>query len=151
MATAYGIPAAVHGKGGLERSGARRHRLRPLPNEDLFLFVKTIDNSRVVRQADPRARLSVVKFIGSSFAVAVLLVALMLPHAWGLMANFQIEALRQEQKKLAEERDSLEVEEAALTSTERLLERARQSEFGVPAPQDEIYVDTKPVLNAGTR
>lgn len=151
MATAYGIPVAIHGKGSSERSGARKHRLRPIPNEDLFLFVKTIDNSRVVRQADPQARWSVLKFIGSSFAVAVVLVALMLPHAWGVMANYQIEALKQEQRQLAEERDSLEVEEAALTSTERLLEHARQGEFGPPSPQDEIYVDAKPVLNAGAR
>jgi hypothetical protein len=151
MATAYGLPVAVHGKGGGERDGVRKHRLRPIANEDLFLFVKSIDNSRVVRQADPQARWSVVKFIGSSFAVALLLVALMLPHAWGLMANYQIEALKQEHRKLAEERDSLEVEEAALTSTERLLEHARQRDFDVPAPQDEIYVDSKSVLNAGAR
>ncbi len=131
--------------------GTRKNRLRPIPNEDLYLFVKSIDNSRVVRQADPQAGWSVVKFIGSSFGVALLLVALMLPHAWGLMANYQIEALRQEQKKLAEERDTLEVEEASLTSTERLLEYARQRDFDVPAPQDEVYVDSKSVLSAGAR
>lgn len=131
--------------------GVRKNHLRPIPNEDLYLFVKSIDNSRVVRQADPQAGWSVVKFIGSSFGVALLLVALMLPHAWGLMANYQIEALKQEQRKLAEERDSLEVEEASLTSTERLLEYARQRDFDIPAPQDEIYVDSKSVLSAGAR
>ncbi|MEK7754063.1 MAG: hypothetical protein AAB654_19220 [Acidobacteriota bacterium] len=142
MATAYGQWAG-------ETDGAKKTRLRPIANEDLYLFVKAIDNSRVVRQADPRARWSVVKFIGSSFCVALALVVLMLPHAWGLMANYQIEALRQEHKKLIEERNALEVEEASLTSTERLLKYAERGKFDVPAPQDEIYIDsTKSVLSA---
>ena len=129
--------------------GTKKTRLRPIANEDLYLFVKAIDNSRVVRQADPQARWSVVKFIGSSFCVALALVVLMLPHAWGLMANYQIEALRQEHKKLIEERNALEVEEASLTSTERLLKYAERGKFDVPAPQDEIYIDsTKSVLSA---
>ncbi len=42
-------------------------------------------------------------------------------------------------------------EEASLTSTERLIEQARQRDFDVPAPQDEIYVDSKSVLNADAR
>lgn len=142
MATAYGQRAE-------ETDGAKKPRLRPIANEDLYLFVKAIDNSRVVRQADPQARWSVVKFIGSSFCVALVLVALMLPHAWGLMANYQVEALGQEHKKLIEERNALEVEEASLTSTERLLKYAERGDFGVPAPQDEIYIDsTKSVLSA---
>jgi type VI protein secretion system component VasK len=131
--------------------GSRKHRLRPIPNEDLYLFVKAIDNSRVVRQADPQARWSVVKFIGSSFGVALLLVVVMLPHTWGLMANYQVEALRQEQRRLLENRDALEVEEASLTSTERLLDYARQRNFDLPAPQDEIYVESKSVLSADAR
>jgi hypothetical protein len=151
MATARETTVAFHGKRGGETDGARKHRLRPIPNEDLFLFVKEIDNSRVVRQADPRAGWGVVKFIGSSFCVALALVALMLPHAWGLMADYQIQALKMEQKKMVEERDALEVEEASLTSTERLLEFARRGNFEAPAPEDEIYVDSKSVLNAGTR
>jgi hypothetical protein len=151
MATAFGMPATVHHGRGAAEDGIDRRRLRPIPNESLFLFVKSIDNSRVVRQADPRARWSVVKFIGSSFGVAVVLVCLLLPHAYGLMANYQIEALKQEHRMLSEQRDALEVEEASLTSTERLLEHARQREFEVPAPRDEIYVDSRSVLNAGAR
>ena len=37
-------------------------KLRALPNEDVYLFTKRIDNSRVVRQADPRARARDWKF-----------------------------------------------------------------------------------------
>lgn len=151
MANTCGTRPAARGDWEEKTDGSRKHRLRPIPNEDLYLFVKAIDNSRVVRQADPQARWSVVKFIGSSFGVALLLVVVMLPHAWGLMANYQIEALRQEQRRLVEDRDALEVEEASLTSTERLLEYARQRNFDLPAPQDEIYVESKSVLSADAR
>ncbi len=150
MATAFGMPETVHHDGGAA-DGMERRRLRPIPNESIYLFVKSIDNSRVVRQADPQARRSVVKFIGSTFGVALLLVSLLLPHAYGLIANYQCEALKQEHRMLAEQRDALEVEEASLTSTERLIEQARQRDFDVPAPQDEIYVDSKSVLNADAR
>jgi hypothetical protein len=149
MANTCGARGAA--PGDRERDGARKHRLRPIPNEDLYLFVKAIDNSGVVRQADPQARWSVVKAISSSFGVALLLVAAMLPHAWGLVANYQVEALRQEQRKLLEERNALEVEEALLTSTERLLEYARQHSFDIPAPEDEVHVDSKSVLSADAR
>jgi type VI protein secretion system component VasK len=151
MANTCGTHPAARGDWGEKTDGSRKHRLRPIPNEDLYLFVKAIDNSRVVRQADPQARWSVVKFIGSSFGVALLLVVVMLPHAWGLMANYQVEALRQEQKRLVEDRDALEVEEASLTSTERLLDYARQRNFDLPAPQDEIYIESKSVLSADAR
>ena len=32
-------------------------RLRPFANEDIYFYVKRIDNSRVVREADPASRL----------------------------------------------------------------------------------------------
>lgn len=132
-------------------SEASRNRIRAIPNEELYLFQKKIDNSRVVRQADPQARWSVVKFITSSFVVALVLVLLMLPHIRGVAASYQVESLRQEQLRLLEARDALEVEEASLTSTERLLEFARQRNFEVPAPRNEVLVDSKPVLSAGAR
>lgn len=151
VANTCGARPAARGDWEGRMDGSRKHRLRPIPNEDLYLFVKAIDNSRVIRQADPQARWSVVKFIGSSFGVALLLVAVMLPHAWGLVANYQVEALRQEQRKLVEELDALEVEEASLTSTERLLEYARQRNFDLPAFQDEVYVESKSILSADAR
>ncbi|MBI4875864.1 MAG: hypothetical protein HY822_14605 [Acidobacteria bacterium] len=141
--------ASMAGWNGMD--DASRNRIRAIPNEELYLFQKKIDNSRVVRQADPQARWSVVKFIGSSFVVALVLVTMMLPHIRGVAASYQIESLRQEQRRLLEKRDALEVEEASLTSTERLLEFARQRKFDVPAPRNEIYVDSKTVLNAGAR
>ena len=51
-----------------------------VPNEDVYLYVKHIDNSRVLREADPAARKTCWRLIGSSFAFAVLVIALLLPR-----------------------------------------------------------------------
>src|SRR5260370_666052 len=61
-------------------------RLRPFANEDICLFVKRIDNTRVVREADPKARGVCWKLIGSVVGAAVLLIGVLLPSAYGLHA-----------------------------------------------------------------
>ena len=47
------------------------------PNEDVFLYVKHIDNSRVLREADPAARKIAWRMIGSSLAFALIVIALL--------------------------------------------------------------------------
>ena len=39
--------------------------LRSFANEDIYFFVKRIDNTRVVREADPEARKACWQLIGS--------------------------------------------------------------------------------------
>ena len=49
------------------------------PNEDVYFYVKHIDNAHVLREADPAARRACWRLIGSSFAFAVLVIGLLLP------------------------------------------------------------------------
>jgi hypothetical protein len=115
--------------------------VRPFANEDIFFHVKRIDNSRVVRAADPQARQDCWKMIGSVVAAAVLLVAVLLPGAYSLLAGYQIQALRQEAHKLANEQASLELQEAGLLSPARMEELARDQQFVDPPPQKVVYLD----------
>jgi len=85
-------------------------RVRSFANEDILFYVKRIDNSRVVRQADPAARGRALKLAGSVFGAAVLLIGVLLPSAYGLLAGYQIQTLRQESQRLAVERASLDLE-----------------------------------------
>ena len=48
-------------------------RLRPLPNEDVYLFVKRIDNHAVVRAIDPAARRARTNSMLTSFGLALAL------------------------------------------------------------------------------
>ncbi len=73
------MPETVHHDGGAA-DGMERRRLRPIPNESIYLFVKSIDNSRVVRQAI-RRRAGACQVHRQQFGVALLLVSLLLPHA----------------------------------------------------------------------
>ncbi len=111
------------------------------PNEDVYLYIKHIDNSRVLREADPAARKVCWRLIGSSFAFAVLVIGLLLPSLNQLMAGYRMEALRQERQRLELDRASLELAETKLLSPARLEELARMQRFVDPAPEAVVYLD----------
>ncbi len=136
---------------GLDRTDTHPHapandaftRVPAFANEDIYFFVKRIDNTGVVRVADPRARGICWKLIGSAVTAAVLLVAVLLPGAYGLLAGYQIQSLRTESLRLAAEQSSLELEEAQLLSPARMEQLARDQEFIDPPSQKVVYLDSK--------
>ena len=115
----------------------------PFPNEDVYFYVKRIDNARVLRESDPAARRVCWRLIGTSFAIAVVVIGLLLPTLYGLIAGYRMEALRQERQRLDLDRASLELAEAKLISPARLEELARIQQFIDPAPQKVVYLDNK--------
>lgn len=116
-------------------------RVRSFANEDIYFFVKRIDNSGVVREADPRARGTCWKVAGSVVAAVVLLVGVLLPGAYSLLAGYQIQSLRQESQRLATEQASLELQEAQLVSPARMEELAKEQQFIDPPAQKVVYLD----------
>jgi len=132
---------------GMNRAGSAAHAaepstpVRPFANEDIFFYVKRLDNSRVVRAADPEARQACWKMIGSVVAAAVLLIAVLLPGAYSLLAGYQIQTLRQDAHRLANESATLELQEAELLSPARMQELARMQQFVDPPPQKVVYLD----------
>jgi hypothetical protein len=121
--------------------------LRSFANEDIYFFVKRIDNTRVVREADPKARGTCWKLIGSVVAAVVLLIFVLLPSAYGLLAGYQIQTLRQDGERLATEQASLELAEAKLLSPARMEELARLQMFIDPPAQKVVYLEN---AQAGT-
>ena len=117
--------------------------VRVFPNEDIYFFVKRIDNRRLVRQADPQARGDCWKMIGSAGLAAMLLIGVLLPSAYGLLAGYQIQSLKEEGKRLATEQASLELQEAKLLSPARMEELARMQQFVDPEAQKVVYLDSK--------
>jgi hypothetical protein len=117
--------------------------VRAFANEDIYFFVKRIDNSRLVRQADPQAGGVCWKMIGSVGAAALLLIGVLLPSAYGLLAGYQIQSLKVEGRRLAGEQASLELQEAKMLSPARMEELARQQQFIDPEPQKVVYLDSK--------
>lgn len=119
------------------------YRLRAVPNEDVYFFVKRIDNSSVVRQADPTSSGVCWKVSASACIAVLMMIGVLLPSAYGLLAGYHVQALRQEQQRLVTERSALELEEAKLMSPKRLEELARMQSFVDPAPQKVVYLESK--------
>lgn len=126
-------------------------RVRAFANEDIYFHVKRIDNSRLVRQSDPVSRGKCWKMIGSVVGAAVLMVGVLLPGAYNLLAGYQVQSLLQENERLATEQASLELKEAELVSPARMEELARIQQMVDPAPQRLVYLDAKQGSLAMTR
>ncbi len=118
-------------------------RLRPLPGEDVYFFSKKIDNSRVVREADPAARRKQWKAGIKGVAVAAVLILLLMPKALGLVAGYQVHQLAREHEKLANEKMVLELEEARLLSPDRLEQLARELQLVNPDPKRVVTLNPK--------
>jgi hypothetical protein len=146
MATLADVCSSFFIKDTARASAAPRGAAAPLrafASEDIYFFVKRIDNSRVVRQAEPGAGGVCWKMIGSVGAAALLLIGVLLPSAYGLLAGYQIQSLREESKRLAAQQASLELQEAKLLSPARMEELARMQQFIDPEPQKVVYLDSK--------
>jgi hypothetical protein len=136
------------GRGGAAGARARRekpdpYRLRPVPNEEIYFYRKAIDNSRVIRQADPRARAHCWRWVAMTTAGTLLLAAMLWPNVYGMVAGYQIASLKLQQQRLLAERSSLELAEARLLSPEKLEELALQQHFIDPAPAQVVYLAPK--------
>jgi cell division protein FtsL len=123
-------------------------RLRPIANEDVYLFVKRIDNTTVVRAADPAALRARSRTVATGFIAAMLVIAGLVPAAYNTMAGFTIENLKQEQAKLRQEQIRLDVAEAQLLNVKRLDKLANQFQMAPPAPTQELLVSGKSNVEA---
>ncbi len=115
-------------------------RIRPFANEDIYFFVKHIDNSSVIRAVDPAAERASWKMIAAAAAAAVFLIGVLVPKAYGVLDGYKIQSLRQEQQRLLGERAALELEEAAILSPERMAILAKEQKFVDPTAENIVYL-----------
>ena len=132
----------------VEPSRPNPYLLRPLPNEDIYFYTKRVDNSRLVREADPKAKTECWSTIGAVCAVAVVLITSLAPSVAGITAGYQIQALKQERQRLLDERRTLEVAEARLVGPERLEQLAKGQKMVSPKPEQVVNLMIK--ANEGT-
>ena len=135
---------------------------RAMPNDDIYFYSKSIDNSRVVRQQDPSARGECWSAVGAAAVLMMLAVSIIAPHVASILAGYKLEALKQEQQSLVDQKRELDVREAALLSPVRLNELAKARNLTNPA-SDQVYhlenqaregsfarVETPAAVNAGS-
>jgi hypothetical protein len=115
--------------------------LRALPHEDVFFFCKKIDNSRLVRDADPKARGACWSAIGAACLAVALLTGVLAPSVASTLAGYKLESLRAEERRLIDERRTLELQEAELLSPERLEKLARNQNLVTPQSGQVVHLD----------
>lgn len=149
LLSATGLTAAgttAHYTGGRAESASRtldKNQLRALPQENVFFYCKKIDNSRLVREADPRSANSCWSAIGGACVVMALLTGVLVPQLMGTLAGYKLEALRSEQRRLADERHNLEWKEAELLNMNRLEKLAKDQNLTAPAPGQVVRLNGK--------
>lgn len=123
-------------------------RLRALPNDDIYFYSKKIDNSRIVRQADPEARGECWSAVGAAGVLLMLGVSIIAPHVGAILAGYKLEALKAERQTLIDQKRDLEVREAGLLSPERLNNLARARSLTSPASDQVIHLDNVPSVDS---
>jgi hypothetical protein len=116
--------------------------LRALPNEDVFLFSKRIDNSRIIREPEPTSR-SEWSMIGALGLMALLFMGLLTPRVANVFAGYQLESLKQEQQRLVDEQRELDLTSARLSREENLEVLAKRRDLSTPTPGQVIHLDPK--------
>lgn len=117
------------------------YRLRPIANEDVVLWTKAIDNSKVKRLPDAQASRTCWKIIAASTMTVLLVTAMLLPTVYSLLAGYEIQKLKVEQQKQLQEQASLDRQVATLLSPERLAALAEQQAFTDPAPGKTVFLN----------
>jgi hypothetical protein len=116
-------------------------QLRALPFEDVYFRPKKMDNSKLVRQADPRAGGACWTVIGVACLTLAFLGGVLAPSVANTVAGYKLESLRMEAQKLANERRTLELQEAQLLSPERLDRLAQGQHLISPTASQVVHLD----------
>ncbi len=116
-----------------ERSLACDARLRALPREEIFLYVKPIDNTQVRCVARRSEWMSGAATAAVFLVAALCIIATIVPSTTVLAISHRIEALNQEKASLVNELRRLRSDEASLRSAERLEQYAGERFIAPPA------------------
>jgi hypothetical protein len=114
------VASKALGRAAVRRGDEADYRLRSLPKEDIYLHVKAIDNSRVVRVVDHKDWWASLGMSVSVLFSSLLLIALLLPGGYSLLASRRMERLRTDRERLVNELRILRVEEAKTLNPHQL-------------------------------
>ncbi len=115
-----------------------------------FHFPKSIDNSRLVKAADP-VRVREMRVFSLAAAVLFLLVMVYgLQHFYAIEGGYRVESEKQVRDQLREENRQLRLSEAQLSQPGRVDQMARQLGLAEPQPGQVIHPGAVPDSNAPT-
>ena len=131
------------GGGAGEQDDPDRYLLRPLPFDDVSFYCKKIDNSRLVRSADPRSGAAYWQVAAAACLALAIAGGVVAPRLAYTLAGYKLEALRSEAQRLADERRMLEFQEAVLFNPQRLNKMAEDQHLVTPAAGQVTHLDDR--------
>ena len=108
-------------------------------------FTKSIDNTRLVKVADPVRRREMKMFTGAIALLFVLVMGYVWQHFSAIEYGYRIESLKAQRSAIVEANSMLRLEEASLRDPERIDVLARQ--MGLQAPQAGQVMRLEPAGN----
>jgi cell division protein FtsL len=105
-------------------------------------FNKNIDNSRVVRVADPKRTREMAMFLTVVCCLFVLVMTYAWQHFSAIEYGYRIEALQAQKSGLVEINRALRLEDASLRDPGRIDQLARQMGLQTPTVGQVIMLDT---------
>jgi hypothetical protein len=133
---------AAHAAGAAAiRAESDPFRLRGLPNDDIYFYSKRVDNSRLVRQADPAATGQCWSAVSAAAILLMIGGTIIAPNVASVLAGYKLENLKTEHQSLLDRARELDAREAALLSPERLNELAKEQRLTSPASSQIYHLD----------
>ncbi len=117
------------------------YRLRPVPNEHIHFFIKSIDNVTVRREVDKRSQRIGWKSIGGGSMAAILAVMLLVPLSLTIQLGYQLNNLKAERQALMHDKAELVLQEESILSPDKLERLARLQHFIDPEPGKVQYLN----------
>jgi hypothetical protein len=124
----------------VEQIETDQYRMRNLPGDNIYLFSKRIDNSRLVREADPGTRTDCWSAIATVTLLAIMLGTAATPRIGGILSGIQAEKLKTDQQELLTRRRMLEIQEARILSQSNLDQFAAKRNLVTPVPGQEQHL-----------
>jgi len=131
-------------RAGLSRRFARA---RPLPMEEVLLYVKTIESQHVRRTADPADERAWRRMVGYGVLAVFVLVMAFGPRACLRHSSYRQAELIEQRTELREIQDHLRVRHAQVSDLRRVMARAATA--GLQAPTTDRYVWQAAPLEGG--
>ena len=114
---------------------------RPLPMEEVCLYVKEIDNSQLRRQADPSDRRAWMRLVVLGFVAMFLTLATHAPHALLRQSGYRLEKLHEQYQAMAGINEQLRVRHAMMSDPRRITELAAQNGLTDTPPERFAWQD----------
>ncbi len=124
--------------GGSHRTEPPDYHLRSLPGEEIHLYVKNIDNTKLIRLVDKKDWATSISVTGAALVCSLVVSAMVGPSCYGMLANRRMEYLREERGRLQSQMLELRVQEARRLNPQHVEEWAGTG-FVTPTADQVLY------------